>query len=215
MLKKAYITQMSYEVSDVEKQKAETALIHFNHVLKLLSSASDYLNLMKTPFKENPEMDSKSVLSARAAIRRFRDKAVDNFNKFKTEAFSCVNSMQEFASDTQTVKLVKSFISSIESLENDVNEFSSLFSDLESNDFSKKVVDIINKIQEKCDSIEEIVDDRIKSHIQTNILAKSWVDSIGNDMNMKIEKKTPLMLELFNKRQDQLNDAIKERTMKS
>jgi uncharacterized protein (UPF0335 family) len=123
--------------------------------------------------------------------------------------------MQEFASDTQTVKLVKSFISSIESLENDVNEFSSLFSDLESNDFSKKVVDIINKIQEKCDSIEEIVDDRIKSHIQTNILAKSWVDSIGNDMNMKIEKKTPLMLELFNKRQDQLNDAIKERTMKS
>ena len=35
---------------------------------------------------------------------------------------------------------------------------------------------------------------------------------MSNDLQMKIEQKTPLILDLFNKRQDQLNDAIEERS---
>jgi len=31
-------------------------------------------------------------------------------------------------------------------------------------------------------------------------------------MEMQIEQKTPLILELFNQRQDQLNEALKERS---
>lgn len=211
MIKRAYSIQMTYEVSDAEKQQAEKALIAFNHALKVLQLSNEHLNIMKTPFKESPEMDTKAVLAARAAIRRFRDQAVKNFNDFKKEAFVCVNSMQEFASDTQTIKLVKSFISSVDDLEKKVNEFVDLFNDLENKEFSKKIVESIEKIQKQCDDIDEIVDERIKEHIQSNILATSWVDSISNDLQMKIEKKTPLMLELFNKRQDQLNEAIKEK----
>jgi 50S ribosomal subunit-associated GTPase HflX len=44
-------------------------------------------------------------------------------------------------------------------------------------------------------------------------LATSWVDSISNDLQMKIEDKTPLILDLFNARQQQLNDSIEERSM--
>ena len=211
MIKRSYAIQMTYEVSDAEKQQAEKALICFNHALKVLELANDHLNIMKTPFKKSPDMDSKAVLAARAAIRRFRDQSVKNFNDFKAKAFDCVNAMQEFASDTQTIKLVKSFISSIDDLEKKVNNFVDLFADLENKDFSKNVVDSIEKIQKQCDDIDEIVDERIKEHIQSNILATSWVDSISTDLQMKIEKKTPLMLDLFNKRQDQLNEAIKEK----
>ena len=56
MLKKAYSVQMSYEVPDEEKHQAEKAISYFNHAAKLLSVASDYLNLMKTPFKETPDI---------------------------------------------------------------------------------------------------------------------------------------------------------------
>src|ERR1700677_3735665 len=96
---KAYAVQMSYEVSDTEKKQAEHALLCFESSLKTLQQASDHLNIMKTPFKDNPDMEPDEVMKARAAIRRFRDKAIENFNDFKEVAFKCVNSMQMFASD--------------------------------------------------------------------------------------------------------------------
>lgn len=203
---------MSYDVSDSEKQQAEKALAYFKAAEQLLMKSSDYLNTMKTPFKDNPDMSEEDVMSARAAIRRFRDQAIENFDKFKEVAFQCVSLMQTFATDTQTVKLIKSFISSVDDLETSVNSLSELFNDLQSKDFSKDVVTHIENIQKQCDEVDEIIDERIKSHIQTNILATSWVDAISNDLQMKIEKKTPLIVDLYNKRQDQLNEAIKERT---
>lgn len=212
MIKKAYSIQMSYDVSDDEKKSAEQALIYFTAAEKLLNKASDHLNIMKTPFKENSDMTPDSVMKARAAIRRFRDKVIENFNDFKLSAFKCVHIMQEFSSDTQTVKLMKSFIASIDSLEVLVNEFSDLFNDLQSQDFSKNIVAAIESIQKESDGLDEIIDERIIDHIQSNILSKSWVDSVSNDLQMKVEQKTPLILDLFNKRQEQLNDLIKEKT---
>lgn len=202
---------MSYDVSDEEKSRAEKALIFFHHTSNVLDMAQDHLNIMKTPFKDSPEMEPKDIMKARSAIRRFRDKSVENFNDFKKEAFKCVNIMHIFESDTQTLKLMKSFISSIDELENKVNKFISLFDDLESKSFSENIVKSIEDIQQECDEVKEIMDDRIKSHIQTNILATSWVNGISNDFQMQIEKKTPLIVDLFNNRQDQLNKILKEK----
>lgn len=212
MIKKAYAVQMTYDVSDEEKAQAEKAILFFNHAVKVLEIAQDHLNIMKTPFKDNPDMDPNEVMKARAAIRRFRDKSIENFNDFKKEAFKCVNAMHTFESDTQTLKLMKSFISSVDELETKVNDFSSLFDDLESKSFPQDAVQSMEAVQTQCDEVREIIDDRIKTHIQTNILATSWVDSVSNNYQLQIEEKTPLIIELFNKRQDQLNDAIKERS---
>lgn len=209
--KKAYSIQMSYNVSDEEKAQAEKALLYFDFAIKKLHTATTHLNIMKTPFKESPEIDAKSIMQARAALRRFRDKVIDNFNEFKIVCFNCVNLMQSFASDTQSLKLMKSFISSIDGVEVKVNDFADLFLDLQSKDFVVNIVKSIEEIQKESDSIDEIIDERIKNHIQTNILAKSWVDSISNDLQVNIEKKTPLILDLFNKRQDQLNKIINDK----
>ena len=212
MIKKSYSVQMSYDVSDTEKHQAEKALLYFKGAEQQLMQASDYLNIMGTPFKDNPEMTPEDVMKARAVIRRFRDQALDNFNKFKRVAFECVNLMQTFQTDTQTLKLMKSFIASVDEIEIKVNHFADLFQDLQDKDFAKNVVSSIDGIQKQCQEIDQIIDERIKNHIQTNILATSWVDSISNDLQMKIEKKTPLIVDLFNKRQDQLNEAIEERS---
>jgi len=212
MIKKSYSVQMSYDVTDSERHQAERALVYFKAAEKYLTQASDHLNIMKTPFKDNPDMTPDDVMKARAVIRRFRDKAIENFDRFKKVAFDCVNLMQTFSSDTQTLKLMKSFISSVDDLEVSVNQFADLFNDLQSKDFVKDVVSAIESIQKQCDEIDEIIDERIKSHIQTNILATSWVDSISNDLQMKIEKKTPLIVDLYNQRQEQLNEAVEERS---
>jgi hypothetical protein len=205
LIRKAYVLNMTYNVPDNEKNKAERALLCFNHVVKELDAASEHLDIIKTPFKDNPEMKPEEVKKTRAAIRRFRDKSIDNFNSFKHVAFKCVNLMQYFSSDTQTVKLMKSFISSVDDLESKVNDFVDLFTNLESKSFAQDIVKSIEIIQKKCEEIENIIEDRIITHVQSNILATSWVDSVSNDLQMKIEKKTPLIQELFDKRQDALN----------
>lgn len=203
---------MSYEVSDEEKVQAEKALLYFNHATKMLDLAANHLDLMKNPFKDNADVDEKELINARAAIRRFRDKSIENFNEFKITAFKCVNIMQNFSTDTQTVKVIKSFISSIDELENKVNNFSGLFSDLDDKDFTKNIVTSIEDIQKQCEEVNEIIEERVKNHIKNDILATSWVNSVSDELNIKIEPKIPLILDLFNKRQDQLNEEIKERT---
>lgn len=211
MIKKAYAVQMTYEVSDAEKVQAEKAMVLFDYANKELRLAKDHLDIMKTPFKNNPDVDPKEIMKARTAIRRFRDKSIDLFNDFKRTSFKCVKVMNEFGSDTQTLKLMKSFIAAIGDLELKVNQFADLFQDLEDKDFAKNVVSTIEAIQQECDDIDQIIDERIKDHIQQNILHKSWVDSVSDELQMKIEPKTPLILDLFNKRQDQLNETIKDR----
>lgn len=210
--KLSYNTSMTYDVSDVEKKDANRGLIAFKHSVNLADKASNHLNIIKTPFKDHPEMTSDEVMKVRAALRRFRDKAIENFNEFKEASFQCVKIMNKFSSDTQTVKLMKSFISSVEGLENKVNDFADLFEDLQSKDFPKDIVVNAEDIQKDCEEFKEIVTERIVPHIQENILAKTWVDSTGDNLNSKIENDVPILLELFNKTQDELNNMSKERS---
>ena len=78
---------MTYDVSDAEKDQAEKALIAFNHSLKQLKIADDHLNIMATPFKDHPDISPEQVFKFRVPIRKFRDKAIDNFNNFKISSF--------------------------------------------------------------------------------------------------------------------------------
>lgn len=211
MRKKAYSIQMSYEVSDAEKAQAEKALIAFNQSQKLLKLAADHLKIMQTPFTDHPDITTEQILKFRAALRRFRDKSIENFNNFKIMAFRCITFMQMFSTDTQTVKIMKSFISGIEDIEMQVNDFADLFNDLESKTFVHNMVKIIDTIQKECEELDDIIDDRVKSHIQSNILGKNWIDGVSDELQMKVEKQTPLMIDLFNERQEQLNDINKKK----
>lgn len=209
MQKKAYIVQMTYDVSDAEKQQAEKALIAFNGAIKALKIASDHLNIMLTPFKDHQDISPEQIFKFRVPIRKFRDQAIENFNSFKIVSFKCIILMEKFSTDTQTNKLMKSFISLIDDLESKVNDFADLFSDLKSKDFVKKSVEIIEDIKEKCEEIEDLIDERLKSHIRENILSKTWADDIGNDLKSKFEKSKPLIMELFNQRQEEINNKLK------
>ena len=210
MIKKSYSVQMSYDTTDAEKAQAEKAILAFNYTLKLLRTAADHLDIMYTPFKDHPTISSEEIVKFRAALRRFRDKVIENFNNFKIAAFKCITLMQVFSSDTQTAKLIKSFISSVEDIEKHVNKFSETFDNLESQNFVSDITKIIKEIKKEIDQLEDIIDDRIKTHIQTNILGKTWIDSVSDELQMNVEKKTPLLIELNKERQRQLNQLVEE-----
>lgn len=204
-MKKAYAIQLSYNISDNEKLAAEKALLYFSDASKKLEMANNHLNILKVPFEENQDITKEALMEERVAIRRFRDKAIDNFNLFKLSAFKCVDIMQNFSSDTESVKMLKSFISEIDNLEEIVNDFADLFKNINSNEFKPLILKNIKLIQDKCQEIQDLTDQRIKAHLQTNILARSWVNSVSNQLQKTVEKKKPLILDLYNKMQDELN----------
>jgi len=212
MIKKAYAIQMSYNVTNNEKICAEKAILRFNYCSRLLDRASKYLNIINTPFKDSPDMTPEQIVEKRVLIRKFRDQALLKFNNFKNASFKAVVIMNNFSSDTQTIKLMKSFISSIDDVEYKIKKFKNLFDDLEDKDFPKNLTDIISDIKKDCEDINKLIDERIKNHINTNILSENWTDQVGSELQVKIEKKTPLIIELSNQRQKQLNDMINDRS---
>lgn len=195
---------MSYEVPSEDKDRAEKALRAFDHLLKKLQKATDHLDLMYVPFKENTNITPEQAYKARAALRRYRDSVADNFNTIKRIAFRCYVMLQPFSSDTQIVKISKSFIFSMADIEKQVNRFLDLFSTLEAKDFAQTVVKAIENVKKEVAQLEQIIEDRIKNHIENNILAKNWVDNVSDELQEKVEKRIPMSIELVNERNKQL-----------
>jgi dGTP triphosphohydrolase len=204
---KSYAIQMSYEVPSEEKDRATKIVLYFQHLIKIADFCNEHLDLIYTPFKDNPEISPEQVFKARAALRRYRDKVADNFNIFKRQAFKCFTLLQPFSVDTQIVKLTKSFVLSIDDIEKQVNRFIELFSNLESKEFGQSIVKGVDNIKKELAQLKQIIEDRIINHVQDNILARNWVDVVSNELQQKVEKKIPLSIELVNERNKKLEDS--------
>lgn len=201
---KIYSIQLSYEVSDQEKEQAEKVLICFDYAIKSLKQTIDHLNIMTVPFKDDPNIKTEEVVKYRAALRRYRDKVVSNFNNFKSIILKCINELDLFMSDTQTSKLVRTLISTIDSLEDQVNKMSEIFNKLESKTFIIDLNKALDEIHKLCDELKEIIDDRIKGHIKNNIIGKTWLNSVENKVHD--DNKSITLVDLMRQRESQLEE---------
>lgn len=205
MKKIAYLVQMSYDVSNEEKEQAEKALVLFSNCVQKLKVANDHLDIMLTPFTDHPDISPDQIFNFRVQLRNFRDTAINNFNNFKLDSFKCIVVMQKFSSDTQTNKIIKSFISLIDNLENKVNDFAGEFSDLKSKDFINKITKEIKDINKTSSEITDLVNNRIKPYIRENILSKTWIDNIPSHLKDEMKERKPLVVELFQQNQEDFN----------
>ena len=87
-------------------------------------------------------------------------------------------------------------------IEKQVNRFLDLFSSLDAKDFAQTIVKAVENVKKEIAQFEQIIEDRIKNHIENNILARSWVNSISDELQQKVEKKIPLSIELVNERNE-------------
>lgn len=197
---------MSYEVPSEEKDRASKIILYLDHLIKILQFCDEHLDLIYTPFKDNPEISPEQTFKARAALRRYRDKVADNFNVFKRQAFKSFLLLQAFSSDTQIVKLSKTFVLCVNDIEKQVNRFLDLFSNLQSKEFGQAIVKGVEGIKKELMQLQQIVEERIKNHVQNNILARSWVDTVSDELQKKVEKKIPLSIELVNDRNKELEN---------
>lgn len=199
MIKRSYLSQMSYEIPSEQKSYAKQLMIYIDQALKLLKDSKDYLDTVKVPFKNNPETSPDEVMSKRFYFRDFRDNAVEKFNDFKLSCYHCVTYTNKFSSDPQILKISKSFISSVDDLERMVNKFVDLFANLESDTFVKDIITNTESIQNKCEDVRDMLEERLKNYVSSNILMQNWVDRVREDFNFTSDSKQPRMLEIIRK----------------
>ena len=200
MTKKLYAAYMTYTVPQEEKDKAVKIIMFFEHLLKILKFSDGHLDLLYTPFKDNQTITQDQIFKVRAALRRYRDKVADNFNIVKRQSFKCFALLQPFSFDTQILKITKSFTLAVEDLQKQVNRFIEIFDNLKSKDFAPTIVKAIDNIKKEIAQLEQIIEDRVISHIRENILARNWVDDVSDEIQEKIEKKVPQSIELVEER---------------
>lgn len=205
-MKRAYATQMSFNVPDSERRVAEQASESFEELVGLLRSTMNHLSIIYEPFKKHEKLEPKEVVEYRVALRRYRDRIKENFNEVLKKANNCVKLMAEFSTDTQTVEMMNSFIGNVEDMKKQANNLLSVFSDISSAEFRNGIVAGVEGVKKQTLQLKQLVNDRILNHIDTNILAKNWVNNVTDQYQQKIYNKTPLIVQLFEERQKALSE---------
>lgn len=190
---------MSYEVSDIEKYNAEKAIQLFKQAYDILKSLDNEFNKILRPFKENPSISPEEIMKTRYFLREYRDEMADKLIKFKQVAFKCNQAMSMFAFDLNTTKLIKSFNSEIDVLENYMDDFKDLFNDLKDSKFTENIIKKSELFKKQADEILDLIDNRIKKHIKENILSYSWIDRYNKEnKELTMQQRVPLLLQIEN-----------------
>lgn len=203
---KAYAVQMSFDVPESEKRVAEKAVESFKELISLIKLANNHLNLIYEPFKNLSSLDIKTLLEYRTTLRGYRDRIKENYDEILQKAHYSAILMSEFANDTAIIEMMNAFLSAQADLETQVNRLLSIFSDLSSNEFKTYLLAGIDAVRKEANQVKQLVNDRILSHIETNILAKNWVSNITDEYQRKVYQKVPLLIELYKERQEALQE---------
>jgi hypothetical protein len=208
-LKYAQVVEMSFGVPDSEKAIAKKAVQAFRRVMDKVEVMEDHLNIIYNPFSSHKNVSVDSVYDNRGALIRYKNRARENFNRLARAGMICIMHMNYFSSDTHSIELMKSFVDSVKDIEDQMEVFESVFENFKSKDFRDNVIKVIQGIKKQDAQLVKLINDRILTHINANILATNWQDNLSEELNLRIKEKEPYIKRLYLEREKQLNDALK------
>jgi hypothetical protein len=204
----AQTIDFSTEITDSEKKNAEEALLRLEEAMYHLNQAVEHLDVIYDPFDQHDNISTESVVEKRGVLNRFKQASKEKFERFK---YLCILAMQKLYNfsngDTDIKEIIGTLESSIIEVEDKLEEFYDVLSDYESPHFRNAVLSTIDGIRKKSEDLNDLVYDRIIEHINTNLIGKTWMSDAEDQLNIEMEKKTPLLLELFKQRQEMLGAA--------
>jgi hypothetical protein len=208
LIKLAETIEMSIEIPDGEINIAKRAVVHFEKLVKKLNSFNKHLNAIYNPFKEYQTVSSDSVEKYRGAIWKYRSQIKENFDKIKELSLLCVRDMSHFDSDTHITELLTSFSNDVGGTEDQVSSLMSVLSNWDTGNYKNNVVTAIESLKKEIAELRKLIYDRIIDHLNTNILAKNWVDDISDELNISIQDREPVITQLYQEREKQLKQML-------
>lgn len=206
MEKLAYSIEMSFDVTDAEKKIATQINQLLEQVINLLDLAQDHLELMYNPFKKYEYISPESLHENRGKLYIFKKQVKKNFDEITYVIFNVVKKLNNFNSDYHVKELINSVEKSMDNLKNEIEDYLDALDNFDAPDFRDKILTSLENSQKEMKELEKLIKERIIEYIDTNILAKNWISSTTDQFKDKLEDKVPLITELFQERQQALEE---------
>jgi hypothetical protein len=165
------------------KQSTEIGLDSLNlskKILKVIDLADDNIKMLETAFKNFPQTDPEKIWGSRKFLRNYRDGVIENYAEAKLASFKFLNKISYFESDLELQKIIDSFIGAIGDLNDLLDSFTDAFDNMKDKDFITNITKLIGNIIKQSSTIKDIIDERIFSYINTNILDNNWYNDLKN-----------------------------------
>lgn len=206
----AQSVNMSLDVPSAEKKIAQVCVRRFQNLSKKLDGFDKHLDILYNPFKSHENVTEESVVENRAALRRYRDKIKENFAELKVFIISCIKELNYFSYDLTVSELIKSFDDSISDCEDSIEELLICLDNWQDKDYRANIMKNMDNVRKFTSEIEKLINDRIINHINTNILAKNWTDSLDEELRSSIKEKEPYIKQLHKEREDKLKQILEQ-----
>ena len=201
----AQTIEISLDIPDSKKKIAKAIVKKLDQVNDKLNAFETHLDILYNPFTNHEDVTVESVQEVRGTLSRYKDAIQQNLYEIKKIAIYVVMGLENFSSDIKIKELLTSFTDFIEELEDACENLFKNMDNWSSPDYRKDVLEDMENIKTDKNKIQDLIFDRIIKHINSNILAKSWVSSISDDLEFSIKKKEPYLKQLFKERENALN----------
>lgn len=208
IFKTAYKVEMSLDIPDSEKESANSVLKNIEAFSSLINSFDSQLDILHGPFENNEEISVSSVQSIRGVLKRYSDQLNKDFYKLEQVAALIVNDLDAFSSDPKILELIGTFVESVDKLDERTKNLVKTMDNWNSKTYRDDTLSDMNSLKGQLQQLENLLFDRIIKHINTNILAKNWVNSMNEKLKNDIKREEPNVVKLYKEREDILNNIF-------
>lgn len=207
MLKFSDTIQMSFKIPDHEKQIAQQASEAFLHVINTLSVCKDHISIIEDIFKKFQNISGDALHEKRGLLNRYKQQIKKNYGdeKFKSSAVKALHYLDYFSSDIHVAELCNAFKDGVKDLEKAITVLLDILDNYQDPEFRDQVLKSIENINKESVQLEQLVRDRVIEYLDDNILSRNWVNNTSEKLNLTLKNKKPLIMELFEERNNVLN----------
>jgi hypothetical protein len=169
---------LSMPMPEKSKRIGSECLQLSKSVIEKLDIADDHARMLQTAFEKFPNTEENKVWDSRKFLRDYRDQVLKNYNDFVLSSFTFLKKAEFFSSDLELQKIIDSFINSVGELKDLLEAFEKSFDNLKDNKFIENTTKLIGNILSQTSNIRDILDDRVGSYVNQNILNSNWYNDL-------------------------------------
>lgn len=186
--------KMTLEITDREREVAKKVKKEFKTISRELDDAVKVvLDLRDAITNQRPTKDDLNK-AYRGRLLRYKKKIRDAFNHFLTHTKRTLETAVEI-SDPDMVRLREILVAEIGELSDGVEALMDLLSETDRDNFTQTLEQISSQLEKRQKSIEDVIENQLFNHIETDILGRMKISEIQN----RLRRRTRILRQLVEK----------------
>ena len=160
----------SVEVSDEEKAQATQTRESFKKLVDRLEQVFDKLKIVREVLDQF--QDSTQFGRIGELFVRYKHRITDLFNEFQNHLQISLELLNKTLSDSEMENIKSTILAEAKEIRDGIEDLLSLLDSPESGEFIKEFTETCDRLQNRANSLEEIITDHLFDHIDYDILGR-------------------------------------------